>query len=333
MSYYYLFIDGERYDGSLISNARFRVRGQNDNRISKADAQHLWRLALDGGRITEIEDQTLDYILENFNWTEAARQWFEEERAKPRPEISSYYKVIDGLRYDRRFLEKVEELTQGQGDGRISQEDAEFLVDSIIDFGDVTIEEERSIQYALENFRWTDQARGWFLDRVEPISNESSVVQAVPHVLKREYGLPGLQFEVNREELLKQQLELPNRLSFLDALRRQLRSLIEYDAEHSFRYMLQNVYGLESVVDPISDYIIDRIRAGIEMGKLIFYYEGADEEALGRDYGTPRWGEVLRENWILILELFDFTDDYFWILVPRDGTEDAYNYVDGPNFK
>lgn len=38
--------------------------------------------------------------------------------------MSSYYKTIDGVKYDRELLELADKLTQGQGDGRLSTDDA-----------------------------------------------------------------------------------------------------------------------------------------------------------------------------------------------------------------
>ena len=39
--------------------------------------EDLWQLAQDGGRVTEIEEDTLGYLLSEFNWTAAARTWID----------------------------------------------------------------------------------------------------------------------------------------------------------------------------------------------------------------------------------------------------------------
>ena len=67
MSNYYEYINGQRYDASLIRNARFRTRNQGDGRISREDAQTLWQIAMDGGRITEVEANTLRYLIGELN--------------------------------------------------------------------------------------------------------------------------------------------------------------------------------------------------------------------------------------------------------------------------
>jgi len=41
--------------------------------------------------------------------------------------MSSYYRIINGVSYDRALLESAEALTQGRGDGRISEADAKTL--------------------------------------------------------------------------------------------------------------------------------------------------------------------------------------------------------------
>ena len=41
----------------------------------------------------------------------------------------SYYKKIQGVRYDRALLESAEERIKGQGDGRISDQDINEIID------------------------------------------------------------------------------------------------------------------------------------------------------------------------------------------------------------
>ena len=50
----------------------------------------------------------------------------------------SYYKTIQGVRYYRALLEAAEERIYGQGDGRISEKDAEEIVELSKDGGRIT---------------------------------------------------------------------------------------------------------------------------------------------------------------------------------------------------
>jgi hypothetical protein len=74
----------------------------------------------------------------------------------------SYYKVIDGKKYDREILEFCEEAVAGAGDGRISQADAEKLYELVKDGDKYTDIEKDSVKYARENFKWTEAADEWF---------------------------------------------------------------------------------------------------------------------------------------------------------------------------
>ena len=59
----------------------------------------------------------------------------------------SYYKKIQGVRYDRALLESAEERIKGQGDGRISDQDIKEIIDLSKDGNKVTLTELRTIKY------------------------------------------------------------------------------------------------------------------------------------------------------------------------------------------
>ncbi|HIL14546.1 MAG TPA: cell envelope biogenesis protein OmpA, partial [Deltaproteobacteria bacterium] len=59
----------------------------------------------------------------------------------------SYYKTIHGVRYDRSLLEAADERIAGQGDGRISEQDAKELVELSKDGGRVTETELRTLKH------------------------------------------------------------------------------------------------------------------------------------------------------------------------------------------
>ena len=74
----------------------------------------------------------------------------------------SYYKTIDGKKMDAKLIEMAEKAVKGQGDGRISVEDAEVLAKSVKDGGTYTDVEKETMAYIRDNFKWTDQANEWF---------------------------------------------------------------------------------------------------------------------------------------------------------------------------
>lgn len=74
----------------------------------------------------------------------------------------SYYKTIDGKKYDAEVLELADKLTAGAGDGRLSVDDARQLLEAVMDGGTYTDIEKESIAYVRDNYKWTDAADEWF---------------------------------------------------------------------------------------------------------------------------------------------------------------------------
>lgn len=74
----------------------------------------------------------------------------------------SYYKTIDGKKYDGELIELAEKLTAGAGDGRLSKEDSEKLLAAVKDGNTYTEIEKETMHYIRTNFKWTDAADEWF---------------------------------------------------------------------------------------------------------------------------------------------------------------------------
>ena len=316
MASYYTIIAGKRYSASLVNNAKFRTRGAGDGRISLQDAQDLWQIAQDGGRITEIEEDTLAYLLEGFNWTGAAKSWLEETLSTEVAKTKTYYQVIDGLRYDRRALAEADKSVAGQGDGRISVDDAEKILPLLGDLGNITVVEERTIKYMLSHYKWTPEAEKWFRERVDAISKQSDMESELLHIMQSEYGFQKLSFDYYKSEALYQVLEFVNNIDLPGALRKALDSLLNDASERSF---LNNF----SYVEAPKEYL--------EEGRLVLLPGDIASERTLSSFPSPNRGESVTENWIFGLELFDLTDDIYWVIVPRNGKGPVYNYVGGPN--
>ena len=81
----------------------------------------------------------------------------------------SYYKTIQGVRYDRALLEVAEDRINGQRDGRISKKDAEEIVESSKAGGRITETELRTLRYISENYHFTSKASAWFAGKLPEI--------------------------------------------------------------------------------------------------------------------------------------------------------------------
>ena len=76
--------------------------------------------------------------------------------------LMSYYKTIDGKKYDGELLELAEKLTSGAGDGRLSKDDAAKLLAEVKDGGSYTDVEKDTMAYIRDNYKWTEAADDWF---------------------------------------------------------------------------------------------------------------------------------------------------------------------------
>ena len=76
---YYRTINGQRYDAALLDRLQGLTHRQGDGRVSHADAQRLLAYAQDGQGITPTERQTLHYVLDQYNFTDKARTYLQQQ--------------------------------------------------------------------------------------------------------------------------------------------------------------------------------------------------------------------------------------------------------------
>jgi hypothetical protein len=74
----------------------------------------------------------------------------------------SYYKTIDGVKYDGKLIELADKLILGAGDGRLSKDDASQIYKIVNDAGNYTDIEKDTMKYLRDNYKWTDAADEWF---------------------------------------------------------------------------------------------------------------------------------------------------------------------------
>lgn len=72
--------------------------------------------------------------------------------------MSSYYKTIDGVNYDKTILDIACDRIQGRGDGRISVEDVKEIAKAIKDKNKITKTEYLTLFYIIKNFNFTTPA-------------------------------------------------------------------------------------------------------------------------------------------------------------------------------
>lgn len=177
---YYETIDGMKLDRGILDACRTAVAGQGDGRVSADDAKHVFEKVADGAKETQKERWTMRYCMQEFKWTEAAHDWIVEEckkvvqeglqgspAKKARTEGTSYYETIDGFKCDRGIIDACREAVAGQGDGRISRDDAEKVWAKAADGNKVTQAEKWTLRYCFSSFNWTRAGHDWLLEQLQ----------------------------------------------------------------------------------------------------------------------------------------------------------------------
>jgi len=174
---YYETIDGMSCDRGIVDACRTAVAGTGDGRVSVEDAKQVFEKVADGGKETQKERWTMRYCMQEFKWTDAAHDWIVEELTKVNQEGlqgspakkargDSYYEVIDSFKCDRGIIDACRESVAGQGDGRISKEDAEKVWAKAADGNKVTQAERWTLRYCFSSFNWTRAAHDWLIEQL-----------------------------------------------------------------------------------------------------------------------------------------------------------------------
>ena len=78
----YKTIDGIKYEKELLDLATKHTTGKGEGKLSKDEVADLFKSANDGQGITDTERRTLEYIRNNYKFTDAAAKDFDAEFEK-----------------------------------------------------------------------------------------------------------------------------------------------------------------------------------------------------------------------------------------------------------
>lgn len=76
---YHKVVDGKTFDGHLFAMAEEAVHKSADGKITLDDALEIYEAVIDGGIYTDVERETVDYLLGSMSWRADAREWFLRE--------------------------------------------------------------------------------------------------------------------------------------------------------------------------------------------------------------------------------------------------------------
>jgi hypothetical protein len=138
----------------------------------------------------------------------------------------SYYQIIGGIRYERSLLEAAARFTTGQGESRISLEEIQALFRLADDGGKITPIEWRTLEYIAQQYPLTEPAKKWFDNQL--IDNGLSLEQSIWRIIREEYQLPNLHWQISPEEAHQQQA-LSTQRTFASALRSALDAFLRWN--------------------------------------------------------------------------------------------------------
>ena len=116
-------------------------------------SNEIIKCIVDVTNITDIERNTIEHILNTYHCSYEA---LDNLRKYVK---TSYYKQIDGKRYDRSLLLLADNLIKGRGDGRISEADMEKLIVSAMDGNKITDCERNTLMFISKQYNTTKNAK------------------------------------------------------------------------------------------------------------------------------------------------------------------------------
>lgn len=143
--------DGAKYDKGMLKVAQKMMK---DGILELGDAKKLWKSAMDGGKVDDIEAKTLQYIILKNNVAEDAKEYLLDKLG---------VEEVKGQWYDRDLLKVATEITK---DGVIELGGAEELWKSAMDGKKVTEIEAKTIQYIVTEHQVAADARDFLLGKL-----------------------------------------------------------------------------------------------------------------------------------------------------------------------
>jgi len=245
--------------------------------------------------------------------------------------MASYYKIINGERYDRKLLEFAKKLVTQTENGALDQEDAERIQYYASDGYGRTKTEEFTLQYISEIFPFTEEALTWFREQIKlsPITLQDRIRNKV-----RYEGLTGLEVVAENDEVNRQKALPDQKIDFMHALDRALLTIRnQEEGGETPRALVREVHqlypkeeseGRSWAIEMALSGLLDRyLRSGIL--QLLSLFDTIDPEE-DLDFNPPEEGENTRENWIFSLYLPTLSDHIYWAIIGRTAERKPYLY-------
>ncbi len=243
----------------------------------------------------------------------------------------SYYKVIDGVRYDRSLLDSAEAL-KGKG-GQIDLPGLQQLIGHAYDGAGVTEIERTTVKYILDNYSFSEEATEWFRNK-PPLILEDRRFLAIAYQLLEEYRIYDMELWADPRLIESMHRRFPDGIGFYEALRRAVEIILSDDSRNAPLYEVGIITDFVLGIQPdelkdaskwpvlVEALLKERMNAGYL--QLLPVWEELPEEVAG-DLPRPDNDVSSLQYWVFYLSIR--TDDHqFWAIVDRSGEQEAFIY-------
>ena len=245
----------------------------------------------------------------------------------------TYYKIIDGEKYDKGLLDLADELSQGRGDGRISTADLKQVTEAAYDGASLTDIERSTLRYIVKNYQVTEAAKDW-LEQRGPVVIDDREFRHDVYRLLAQYQIDYTDIKINPRDVESMHRNLPTTVGFLEALKSAVEIFLSDTKRNAPLYEVDNITSIYLGIDQ-RDLKDESKWAGVVLGllkerinegylSLLPVWEDLSEAERG-DLDLPDIDVSSKDSWIFFLGIR--TDDHqFFAIVDRKGEKPTYIY-------
>jgi len=155
----YETVNGNKYEKDMLGLAR-QAKGPIDWEL----AEQIWHAAMDGNKVTDIERDTVQYLIAEKECTASAKHYFHHKLGllekncpghlapiKATGDSSSQYQTIAGLKYERDLFNHA--ISSTKGGKAMTLEHAKELWTKAMDGNKVTDTEFRTVEFVTAHYR------------------------------------------------------------------------------------------------------------------------------------------------------------------------------------
>lgn len=234
----------------------------------------------------------------------------------------TYYKTINGKRYDRQLLEQAGTLVQGRGDGRISLDDAKTLFQATEADGMITTTEIRTLRYILDHYSLTAPAHEWLW---EALRRQSPLQRNIRSILREVFRIPAMQWRIEDADVEEHGNLYDGATSFPVALREIIDEFIHgVESNASLRDIVSQRRGIAPDDDEaLTDEVLDVLGKSTLFLFPIDYLDQIRRGAI--DFKYPPFTHRVEEYWPFGLRVPALRNYYFIGFVNRNDWWDVYH--------